>query len=72
MDYKIFGCKTNKYYTDEWLSSTYLSDKKGVFVASCVVTDRAKAKWLKFALRTLKDLKNDEKLYLSGCGTMQS
>ena len=69
--YKIFGCKTNKYYTDEWLSSEYLQDKSGVFIASCVVTDKAKAKWLKYALRELQNLKGDDKVYLSGCGTMQ-
>jgi tRNA A37 methylthiotransferase MiaB len=69
--YKIFGCKTNKYYTDEWLSSEYLQDKSGVFIASCVVTDKAKSKWLKYALRELQNLKGDDKVYLSGCGTMQ-
>ncbi|MFO0764267.1 MAG: radical SAM protein [Candidatus Gracilibacteria bacterium] len=69
--YKIFGCKTNKYYTDEWLASDYLKDKSGIFIASCVVTDKAKSKWLKYALRELKNLKQDEKVYLSGCGTMQ-
>ncbi len=48
MQYKIFWCKVNKYYTDEWLNSAYLKDKEGIFVASCVVTDQAKRKWIKF------------------------
>ncbi len=65
MEYKIFGCKVNKYYTDEWLNSEYLKDKKGVFIASCVVTDKAKRKWLKF----VKDISKTEKhkIYISGC-----
>ena len=48
MQYKIFWCKVNKYYTDKWLNSEYLKDKQGIFVASCVVTDNAKRKWIKF------------------------
>jgi hypothetical protein len=42
MQYKIFWCKVNKYYTDKWLNSEYLKDKQGIFIASCVVTDQAK------------------------------
>jgi hypothetical protein len=34
------------------------------------VTDRAKAKWLKYALRKLQTLSPPEKLYLSGCGNL--
>lgn len=70
MQYKIFGCKVNKYYTDEWMNSDYLKDKKGTFIASCVVTDNAKRKWLKY----VKDIaKNEsEKIYISGCGAFKS
>lgn len=68
MQYKIFWCKVNKYYTDEWLSSSYLQDKKGVFVASCVVTDNAKKKWIKFVKDTAKNLTDNEKIYISWCG----
>lgn len=67
MKYKVFWCKVNKYYTDEWLNSEYLKDKSWVFVASCVVTDKAKKKWLKFVKQELAILKNDEKIYISGC-----
>ncbi len=56
MQYKIFWCKVNKYYTDEWLKSDYLKDKSGIFVASCVVTDKAKRKWLKFVKDTAKEI----------------
>lgn len=69
MDYKIFGCKVNKYYTDKWLKSEKLKWKKGIFIASCVVTDNAKRKWIKFVKDTAKKLKDDEKIYISWCGT---
>jgi len=56
MQYKIFGCKVNKYYTDEWLNSAYLKDKEGIFIASCVVTDQAKRKWIKFVKDVAKEI----------------
>lgn len=71
MDYKVFGCKTNKYFAEKWLDHPHLDGKKGYFIASCVVTDKAKAKWVKHAIRRLKMLKNDEKLFLSGCGNIR-
>ena len=58
MEYKIFGCKVNKYYTDKWLNSEYLKDKNWIFVASCVVTDQAKRKWIKFIKEIFKDKKD--------------
>ena len=67
MEYKIFGCKVNKYYTDKWLNSKYLEWKNGIFVASCVVTDNAKRKWLKFVKDTAKELKPWEKIFISWC-----
>lgn len=72
MQYKIFWCKVNKYYTDEWLKSEYLKDKNGIFIASCVVTDKAKRKWLKFVKDTAKiiDLEN-EKIFISWCGAFK-
>jgi len=72
MEYKIFGCKVNKYYTDEWLNSQYLKDKSGVFIASCVVTDNAKRKWIKFVKETAKQIDNDKKIYISGCWAFKS
>lgn len=71
MEYKIFGCKTNKYFTDKWAESPLLAGKEGVFVSSCVVTDKAKSKWVRFAKQKLKALKDGEKLYLSGCGSLK-
>ena len=56
------------YYTDEWLNSEYLSDKKGIFIASCVVTDNAKRKWIKYIKDTAKEIPKTHKMYISGCG----
>jgi len=67
MEYKVFWCKVNKYYTDKWLNSEYLKDKNWIFIASCVVTDNAKRKWIKFVKQEVKKLKNNEKIYISGC-----
>ncbi len=71
MEYKIFGCKVNKYYTDEWLNSDYLSDKNGLFIASCVVTDNAKRKWIKFVKDSAKNLWENQKIFISGCGAFK-
>ena len=67
MQFKIFWCKVNKYYTDEWLKSEYLKDKNGIFVASCVVTDKAKRKWIKFVKEEVKKLEWDDKIFISWC-----
>lgn len=70
MQYKVFGCKVNKYYTDRWLNSEYLRDKTGTFVASCVVTDNAKRKWVRFVKKELQVL-DEWKIYISGCGAFK-
>lgn len=68
MEYKVFGCKVNKFYLNRRLS--YFSQHKAdttntVLVATCVVTDRAKAKWVKDVLQKLRAWKF---VYLTGCG----
>jgi len=60
----------NKYYIDIWLNSDYLEGKQGVFIASCVVTDKAKKKWVKFVIDSIKKLEQNEKIYLSWCGSL--
>jgi len=69
MQYKIFWCKVNKYYTDKWLNSDYMKDKQGIFIASCVVTDNAKRKWIKFVKDIFKnwELKENESIFISWC-----
>ena len=64
MEYKIFGCKVNKYYTDKWLNSEKLKWEKGIFIASCVVTDTAKRKWIKFIKETFKNLEDNKKIFV--------
>lgn len=71
MQYKVFGCKVNKYYTDRWLNSEYLRDKSGTFVASCVVTDSAKRKWVWFVKKEVQTLEQHAKVYISGCGAFK-
>jgi len=71
MQYKVFGCKVNKYYTDRWLNSDYLSDKSWTFVASCVVTDSAKRKWVRFVKKELEHISENGKIYISGCGAFK-
>ena len=71
MQYKVFGCKVNKYYTDRWLNSDYLSDKTGTFVASCVVTDSAKRKWVRFVKKEVENISENGKIFISGCGAFK-
>lgn len=70
MEYRIFGCKTNKYFTDKWLASPDFSSKPGIFVASCVVTENAKRKWKRFVKKAAAELPEGGKIYLSGCGSL--
>lgn len=71
MEYKVFGCKTNKYFAEKWLDHPHLENKEGYFIASCVVTDKAKAKWVKHALKKLQTLPPNQTLFLSGCGNIR-
>jgi tRNA A37 methylthiotransferase MiaB len=57
MPYHIFGCKVNKFYINQWLNyykTTNISLDNTLLIATCVVTDRAKSKWLKSAQKALK------------------
>jgi hypothetical protein len=38
------------------MNTSYLKDKKGIFIATCVVTDKAKRKWLKYVRDEAKKL----------------
>jgi tRNA A37 methylthiotransferase MiaB len=50
MPYKVFGCKVNKYFLNQRLD---FFNQKGndlhdtLLIATCVVTDRAKNKWVR-------------------------
>lgn len=71
MEYKIFWCKVNKYYVNQWLNhfdSEFSDNEHTLLVATCVVTDRAKNKRLKDVKKTLQDGKE---VYITWCGTLE-
>ena len=72
MKYKIFWCKVNKHFTDKRLNSDYMLWKNGIFVASCVVTDKAKKKRIKFVNKSLEELNENEKIYISWCWAFEN
>ncbi len=50
MPYKIFGCKVNKYFLNQrldYFSRNWNDLGDTLLIASCVVTDRAKNKWVR-------------------------
>lgn len=66
--YKVFWCKVNKYYLNKWLA--YFEQNKqdisdDLMIATCVVTDRAKNKWLKEVRLALESW---QKVYITWCG----
>jgi threonylcarbamoyladenosine tRNA methylthiotransferase MtaB len=66
--YKVFWCKVNKYYLNKWLAYFDSNDQDishDLLIATCVVTDRAKNKWLKEVKLALE---NWQKVYITWCG----
>ena len=58
MPYKIFGCKVNKYFLNQRLDYFHqnwnnLDDT--LLIATCVVTDRAKNKWVREIKHAIQD-----------------
>lgn len=50
MPYKIFGCKVNKYFLNQRLDYFHQNGNNlddTLLIATCVVTDRAKNKWMR-------------------------
>ena len=50
MPYKIFGCKVNKYFLNQrldYFSKIWNKLDDTLLIATCVVTDKAKNKWVK-------------------------
>lgn len=67
MQYKIFGCKVNKFYINKrlwYFDQNNLNDDKNYLIATCVVTDRAKNKRLKDVIKNLEAWK---KIYMTWC-----
>ncbi|UFX83475.1 hypothetical protein [Candidatus Absconditicoccus praedator] len=70
MDYKVFGCRLNKYYANQWLNYFYeqnIYDRNYFLLVSCQVTDKAKTKWIKEAK---SQIKKGKIVYLAGCGSI--
>jgi MiaB/RimO family radical SAM methylthiotransferase len=68
MQYKIFGCKVNKFYINKrlwYFDQNNLDENKNYLIATCVVTDRAKNKRLKDVIKNLESWKN---IYITWCG----
>lgn len=71
MDYRIFGCKVNKFYLNRRLSyfaERDVVDDDSTLIATCVVTDRAKSKRLKEAQKLLAAGRH---VYLTWCGAFE-
>lgn len=74
MKSKIFWCKVNKYYLNQWLNffenqSSHKTNnfENNLIIATCVVTDRAKTKFIK----EIKDnYDSAEKIYLTWCAVI--
>ena len=69
MPYKIFWCKVNKYFLNQRLDYFYknwnnLNDT--LLIATCVVTDRAKNKWVREVKHAIN---NWLKVAITWCGT---
>lgn len=69
MPYKIFGCKVNKYFVNQRLDYFYknwnsLDDT--LLIATCVVTDRAKNKWVREIKHAIKQWLN---VAITWCGS---
>lgn len=70
MEHKVFGCKVNKFYLNKWIAHLEATKQSGddiFLVATCVVTDRAKSKWVK---EILDQLHQDKRVYIAGCGSI--
>ena len=65
MEYKIFWCKVNKYYLNKRLDFLTTKEKKDDYIiATCVVTDKAKNKFIK---ETIQQIKKNKHIYLTWC-----
>lgn len=71
MEYKVYGCKVNKYYLNKWIHYLQTTDafpQEDIYlIATCVVTDRAKAKWI---TEVLEQAKAGKKVLIIGCGSI--
>lgn len=69
MPYKIFGCKVNKYFLNQRLDFFHKNGNKledTLLLATCVVTDRAKNKWVREVKHAIQDWL---KVAITWCGS---
>lgn len=58
MPYKVFGCKVNKYFLNQWLDYFHQNGNNlddTLLIATCVVTDRAKNKRVREIKHTIQE-----------------
>ena len=70
MQYKVYGCKVNKFYLNKriaHLEATNQVNDNLFLVATCVVTDRAKMKWVK---EIIDQAKAGKQILIAGCGSI--
>ena len=70
MEHKVYGCKVNKFYLNKriaHLEATNQVNDNLFLVATCVVTDRAKMKWVK---EIIEHDNQDKRVYIAGCGSI--
>ncbi|PZM85763.1 MAG: hypothetical protein DLD55_06065 [candidate division SR1 bacterium] len=70
MQHKVYGCKVNKFYLNKriaHLEATNQVHENLFLVATCVVTDRAKMKWVK---EIIEQAKLGKQILIAGCGSI--
>ncbi len=70
MYHKVYGCKVNKFYLNKriaHLEATNQVNDNLFLVATCVVTDRAKMKWVK---EIIEQAKLGKQILIAGCGSI--
>ena len=70
-NYKLFGCKVNKHYIEKWLNHFEKNNKlskNDFLISSCVVTDKAKSKWIKEAIKAIESW---NMVYITWCWSLQ-
>lgn len=70
MHHKVYGCKVNKFYLNKriaHLEATNQVNDNLFLVATCVVTDRAKMKWVK---EIIEQAKLGKHILIAGCGSI--
>lgn len=69
MPYKIFGCKVNKYFLNQRLDYFHQNGNNlddTLLIATCVVTDRAKNKWVREVKHAIQQ---ELKVAITWCGS---